>query len=126
MQPLRAAAKKSISVPGDTAPAAKRGRLSDARQAAGLSLPGGVHSAPFKCASFSFLARRSPRLAPSFGPLHENRKAKPAGGSGGDVDAMAQNSGAWRTMKSPMPTLSHRDASERLSYSRLPAVHEIR
>jgi hypothetical protein len=35
-------------------------------------------------------------LAPArslFGPLHENRKAKPAAGSGGDVDAMAQNSG---------------------------------
>jgi hypothetical protein len=56
MQRLRAASEKSISVSGDTAPAAKRGRLSDARQAAGLSLPGGVHSAPFMKESFGVSA----------------------------------------------------------------------
>jgi hypothetical protein len=56
MQSLHATAEKSISVSDHAAPAAKRGRLSDAGQAAGLSLPGGVHSAPFMNESFGVSA----------------------------------------------------------------------
>jgi len=41
----------------DAARAAKRGRLIGAGQAAGLSLPGAVHSAPFMKESFGVCAR---------------------------------------------------------------------
>ncbi|SHK40505.1 hypothetical protein SAMN05444159_3176 [Bradyrhizobium lablabi] len=56
MQSLHATAGKLISL-ADLAAPAKRGRLSDAGQAAGLSLPGGVHSAPFMNESFGVSAR---------------------------------------------------------------------
>jgi hypothetical protein len=56
MQSLHATVGKSISVSDHAAPA-KRGRLSEAGQAAGLSLPGGVHSAPFMNESFGVSAR---------------------------------------------------------------------
>jgi hypothetical protein len=45
------------SVGPHAARVAKRGRLFDAGQAAGLSLPGGVHSAPFMNESFGVSAR---------------------------------------------------------------------
>jgi hypothetical protein len=57
MQSLHATAGKSISVSDHAAPAAKRERLFDARQAAGLSLPGAFHSAPFMNESFGVSAR---------------------------------------------------------------------
>jgi hypothetical protein len=57
MQSLHATAGKSISVSDHAAPAAKRGQPFYAGQAAGLSLPGGVHSAPFMNESFGVSAR---------------------------------------------------------------------
>jgi hypothetical protein len=58
MQLLRATVGKSISVL-DSMPPAQRseGGFSMPRQAAGLSLPGGVHSAPFMNESFGVSAR---------------------------------------------------------------------
>jgi hypothetical protein len=55
MQLLYATARKSIQC-GTSGRPAQRGRLG-AGQAAGLSLPGAVHSAPFMKASFGVCAR---------------------------------------------------------------------